>query len=870
MKKLALKVFVLFCIFTLIAPHPAQALFGGGGGSINPVKMMNQIFADLGVDKPELKNSIKTFNVSRVKKDAPTVKISFDPPHPVEGEIVTAIAQPNSFLNDSSQLYYTWYIKHADGSGSMKEAMGAIARGSFEPTEKTYVDKKHGDDDTDEKSGYKPTFGGEGSFDMANEAKRKCFQHDFTSGNEYPIQCEHLFYDDTKSLSWEEEEEWGTDPNEQSTAKNGRSDGANIVGLGAFQFSWVYRAGDKVSVAVEGTSIEPTQDKDASYKVMWAVPMDKNKCASVSIGDEYNNAQTGTVTTVESGPDSASVKTITETTVINAGAYDQITYKIYSDNVTKTTVMKYYPVCMEENQPGGFGGGLATCADIQWPGYPSSADPNAIDYPGAPDSMTTTTTGDQNAVSTNNSPEFKGTIEECAKDNYVDPLDEGATQKLDVALSYGPKNPINNVSDPDRLIISSAVTGTDDTDGLMYEWTVSKANNLSDKWNTLSETSIPELSTANGIGLSDLKFNLALTGQGDNSKFYLKIKVDVSKKLPNGEQSGTAFITVPVLVTNKTIDVYPTKLESNQMKNDFKNAKGESNQRCDSGMEKILCPSVKNEIIGLSIKDLGKYENYSWSVNGRKLNEVPYGKYSEDDSVVAYYPVLGELGNQFTISFSATDKVNGQTISLSKAFEVAEPKVKIVCAPGLSGCDPELLGYYINMDDKKEPDFSEDSFLVTQGATVSLAVEKNMTFDKNFQWYVDSVPVVIGEANPFGATVEATTGVLTLPVNKNLDEAYSVSYSSDYYQDRAIMKLLNAHHGVNFNQFYEKKLGDSVELKVGYVSTVAANNKNKSLASIITNTSNYFNFLFRIVLTIGLLLFTTRIIFSLIPNRIRI
>jgi hypothetical protein len=73
-----------------------------------------------------------------------------------------------------------------------------------------------------------------------------------------------------------EERVWQTDPNDPDTADNGNKDEANVVGLGRDNFEWNYLPGDKVGVAVEGTSMIPTKHKDSSNMIMWA--LSKNTC----------------------------------------------------------------------------------------------------------------------------------------------------------------------------------------------------------------------------------------------------------------------------------------------------------------------------------------------------------------------------------------------------------------------------------------------------------------------------------------------------------------------------------------------------------------------------------------------------------------
>lgn len=841
MKKIALKITALFCIISFIIPYPTQAV----SISIDPVGMMNRILSDLGVNKPELKNAIQTFNVSRTKKDAPTVNISFLPAHPIAGEIVTAVAQPNNFLNDSSQLYYTWYIKHADDNSKnyaawKKEATRIMARGGFESSVADYDNR--GADDSNSKSGYKAFYGGEGSFSQANQ---KCFLHDFVSGDEYPITCEHLFPDAPGNqtgdgeFTMSEEEYWQTDPNERDTLGSGHPDEANVAGLGAYQFSWVYQTGDKIMVAVEGTSIEPTQDSDASYKVMWALP--KNKCGGLSLNPQSTTGAASSETETTINPVTL-VKTVVITETLPAGNWNRIDFTKTTSPTVITTTRTYDPDCLTN--------GTCTTSNVAYSDIPSSE-----------------TVTSSNATTTSNV--INESLEKCSEfdENLVDPVSEGSTQKLDVSLIYGPQNPINNIANPDRLIISSTVLGSDDANGLTYSWHVSKADSADDvsdgKWTALSDRNIPELGNSDGVGLNDLKFNLALSGNED-SKFYLKIKVDVSKKLSDdSSQEGTAYVIIPVVSTNKKINIYSTAIAANgKLQNKA------SGKRCDAGMEGVLCPVVKNEIIGMEVPDLSGYENYSWSIDGKKITPAEYGDYP-GGKIVAYYPVLSELGKQFIISFSATDQDNGQALTLSKTFEVVEPKVNIVCAPNSNNCNPNLLGYYLKLDGSTEADFSTENFSTMQGAMALFTIDKNMPFDKNFQWYVDSSIITDDSAeNVFGAYVDAATGMLNLPINKSLNSSYVISYSSDYYQDRDIMKILNQYHGVQFNEFYEKKLGDSIDVKVAYASTISSNETtHKSLASLVLNTSGYLNFLFRIVLTVGLFLFVTKAVMLLLPTR---
>ena len=101
-------------------------------------------------------------------------------------------------------------------------------------------------------------------------------------GGESENGCKHLFPNapnfttgDSKFLL-EEERFWGTNPQDPDTSNTGYGDESNIVGRGILNFSWNYQVGDKVGVAVEGTSQIPTKHDEHSKMIMWALP--KNDC----------------------------------------------------------------------------------------------------------------------------------------------------------------------------------------------------------------------------------------------------------------------------------------------------------------------------------------------------------------------------------------------------------------------------------------------------------------------------------------------------------------------------------------------------------------------------------------------------------------
>ena len=110
MNKKITKIFkISFCSIAIFAmTFPFQAL---AFSYPSPVQAMNQIMGDLGVNKSEIKKDVKIMNVANYKKQPPQVMLTFDPSNPAPAQKLTVAATPLYFMNDSKNLYYTWYLK---------------------------------------------------------------------------------------------------------------------------------------------------------------------------------------------------------------------------------------------------------------------------------------------------------------------------------------------------------------------------------------------------------------------------------------------------------------------------------------------------------------------------------------------------------------------------------------------------------------------------------------------------------------------------------------------------------------------------------------------------------------------------------------
>lgn len=163
------------------------------------------------IDNESVQGMGESLNVSDNKKPAPQVTMFFSPSDPRPGEKVSAKAFPMYFTNNENQLYYTWFLKHAecglakaplsknvrqfcdrDGDGEVTvedwkiEAMRSLVQNGFDTTTADYSS------DTDN-DGYKARLGGDNQ--VGDESH--CYVNDPKTGKNY-----ELLADDARSVSF--------------------------------------------------------------------------------------------------------------------------------------------------------------------------------------------------------------------------------------------------------------------------------------------------------------------------------------------------------------------------------------------------------------------------------------------------------------------------------------------------------------------------------------------------------------------------------------------------------------------------------------------------------------------------------------------
>lgn len=892
------KLFTISLIIGLIISVGAPNVLAGFSYP-SPSSAMSQILGSLGVNTTELKNNIQIMNVSRQKKTPPQVSLNFTPASPVAGTKITANASPTYFMNDSSKLYFTWYLQHNTGAAAGTDtegrktkdgntdwngdgridiedykitAMRIIASGNFEWENESYFSNSDSDS-------YRAVFGGD---DQKNKATH-CFAHNFTTGNEYELPtCEHLFPNapgevtGDNSFGRNEEKFWHTNPNSDDTANSGTLDEAAVAGLGKESFSWIYLSGDKVGVVVEGISIESTSYADSSYKTMWAMP--KNNCETDIESGIPADDSTQTQTTTIDGTD----QIITTTTVSNH--YSTGDYVIKTGNAPGIAILAVKTVTIRTQK--------YHAKVFPQTGYEEVAYSDVTETPAWVTANNTAFSGDEiNLFYSSNTrypnpseatptgqvlevdPAFN--LNDCLVSNLVEPTEGTSDKNLDILLSYSPEAPMNDSTgeNADELIIQSSVLNAENNNFINYDWTVSKPEaSMSGDFVAMNsaEKTAAGLVRTSGIGLQNLKIKL---GFNQTATFYIKITLRAKESTSKeGQKEGVGSVIIPIYNIKNKIQVFSTTV-SEETSEIHINPNAERCVNINTNTS-TLCSVVKNEIIGLktNINDPANY-NLAWVVNGEPLKIT-------NENGTAYFPVLEDKGAKYTVNLNASSKSSSDKIILTKTFVVTDPKISIISTDP-NTCAPLLLGHYVDpinknpnpdtADNSLWPDYSEDLFEALQGSVIKLGLNQNTSSLDKLAWIFNGMIVTPDNASSLGLTL-GNDNTLSFIANKLFDESYTVGVTALYTQPNSVKKALFSNWNIPLTAFYEKPIGDSITIKVtDYISSGATlqakNNNVKVLASLFSAVPGYVNFLFRILLTIALILFSTGLLFSFFPKQ---
>lgn len=453
-------------------------------------------------------------------------------------------------------------------------------------------------------------------------------------------------------------------------------------------------------------------------------------------------------------------------------------------------------------------------------------------------------------------------LNDCLYDNFVSPSENSpSSKKIDVSLSYSPTSPINDpatysdskLSNGDTLSIQSSLTNSTDNAYLQYSWSVFQSDEAApDDWgDPIAKSDLPESTQMEGIGLSNFKFKLNLP----DPKKYLDVRLTV-KENTGGDISrqGHADILVTLNSNGNTIGAFGTTVSIDT--DPAAPIVSMADEICTTGIESAVCPVSKNQIIGIKAADTNMTD-FLWAIDGKPITYSTCffdGCDLSKQSDSAYFPILKEVGEKYTVTLTAANLDTGEKINLSREFKVVEPTISITSADeSVSG--PIQLGNYIDLNGTKWPDYSAENFWGISNSTIQLkAVTTGFT---------PAAGSYIWAINGYAAGTDET-----LAISAGQDgDSYEIYVQTLYSQDNPTKIALTKYWNVPYEQLYENNISSSITLNIQDGTPITASTKNKKImATIYTSIPSYLAFLLRIVLTAFLILFVSQIILMFFPR----
>jgi hypothetical protein len=268
--------------------------------------------------------------------------------------------------------------------------------------------------------------------------------------------------------------------------------------------------------------------------------------------------------------------------------------------------------------------------------------------------------------------------------------------------------------------------------------------------------------------------------------------------------------------------------------------------------------------------------DFRWTINGSTLNcsksvsgqcEVRPDRVTDtpgQQQYINFFPVTGNAGDTYTISVTANNIENGQTISLSRAFHVIEPEANIVSADEVAVW-PKLLGQYKDITGTATGcsgglcnDYSKSVFQSMSGETASMRVEFIPSFvglTAQREWSVDGTVIN-----------EASVGQISFPLSKIAGSIYNVNLNLLYAQSEGIRKALYDIWNVSPLDSPEFRFSSAVQIELADAEAVAQAGPRKYLAALASYLPSSVIFAFRMALSAALILFTAGFLFALVPE----
>ncbi len=626
-------------------------------------------------------------------------------------------------------------------------------------------------------------------------------------GDSNPV-CRHLFPDASGYTSGDstfpagEEQFWRTDPADPDTADNGNKDEANVVGLGRDSFMWNYTRGDKLGVAVEGTSMIPTKHADSTNMIMWA--FSKNHCPIA---------------------------------LAPRGSYQQ---NIRGYDVVIPTIEIDLDDCLKHNLVDPMEGGQATNLEVNLTATPN--DP-------LNDTGLRTSNGDtlSLAASLNNSVQDTERI-------YYDwkvYLSRDGT----IAPSAGWENitgPLLAIgdADPERRLVSP-VKGNG-----VKNLTLKLNLKASDNFGGRSFTTY----TPGGIGY--LRFQLDVAENFNAGGANRRGKTDIIVKFTSTSDRIAAY-AVDVAGDPARLTLSSREICSGVV-NPADPPERQVLSRLDAKLCRVIKNEIiglKVDATG----GLSNY-NWTINGQPLVCNsQVSPNCNGEQQGDINFFPIIGNAGDVFTVSVT-TNRVDTassaqKAVTLSRSFKIVEPELSIVSGDEATAW-PKLLGRYTDTNGGTYDDYSKTTLQAFSGATVNLRALFTPDFLGTYlppqierSWTVDGQPAGDGTSNAIAFTA-----------GKPPESIYNVALTAVYRPSALTRKAMQDIWDVSNLDSTEIFFNTESQIEHPADITVVDTGTNRYLALLSSYLPAPLLFTIRIFLSVGLIIFVTGFLFALIPN----
>ena len=524
----------------------------------------------------------------------------------------------------------------------------------------------------------------------------RCYRHNFgiqnekgkeNSGRDLIISCKHTFGNevgtDNGTFDFDTEKELGTNPTNPDTDGDGIVDEADLVGLGQDEFTWIYRKGDRISVAVEGISniainegstdrLRYKNEKDTS---------DSDLTPEKSPEVWYDTKRSECQDLRESGSNNQYSDCMKE-------LWEHKRIEDKNDENAFGEMTGYYKIMWAT--PGICTEGVRDEAENDW--CDSDSD-RGFQYL-----------------------------------KLYDPVEQG-TQLMEVSVSISPKNPqfkesnVDMVEDfsvlhsdsTDMIIASANVVSQDnvDPDYLYYEWSVWECDpDNFDKCRDVTNT-VDFKSRTEGIGLRDIGFyptsgvfrfgnrallkigvvvkkhkNSAMSSPGINGEYTKQVFSNDKKKT----SAKSKYTQKYAYTASKLVEVSKHELnirlyQAIPVKGGYwKKGKEICGKNSKKAVYRKICPVYQYQVLMAEVENAG--EAISWQLNGKNIGPTLNNKNNQNpNSSTIFFPITGVDGALGTIKVTSEIANEGgdwedDNISEARVFSIHRPMAKILNKEG--------------------------------------------------------------------------------------------------------------------------------------------------------------------------------------------